>query len=62
MMRARERAKRNADRKKEENLANGVPSNASSTTRVRKIRPELVGLRASRGNWYDRWEREEMEN
>jgi len=31
MMRARERAKRNADRKKEENLANGVPSNASST-------------------------------
>lgn len=31
MMRAGERAKRNGDRKEEENLANGVPPNASST-------------------------------
>ena len=39
-MRARERTKRNGDRK-EENLANGVVQpNASSTTRARKIRPE----------------------
>lgn len=28
MMRAGERAKRNGDRKEEENLANGVPPNA----------------------------------
>ena len=40
IMRARERTKRNGDRK-EENLANGVVQpNASSTTRARKIRPE----------------------
>jgi len=43
MMRARERAKRNEDRKEEENLANGVPPNASSITRVRKIRPRRAG-------------------
>lgn len=62
MMRARERAKRNEDRKEEENLANGVPSNASSTIRVRKIRSEESWCDSVGGGEIGTCERDEIEN
>ena len=56
MMRARRRAKRNGD-KREEDLVNEVLPNASSTTKVRKIRPEESWWGSVRGWAIGTWER-----